>query len=66
MGIDVEYDDDKERRRTHPFLMLKMELIPLQWDDTEVLKKVEIIVPGVNFKKKQSKVQLGQFWPSKS
>ena len=41
MGIDVEYDNDAEHRRTHPLLMPKMEPIPLSWDDTEVLKKVK-------------------------
>ena len=29
MGIDVEYDDDAEHRRTHPLLMLKMEPVSL-------------------------------------
>ena len=51
MGIAVEYDDNMERRRTHPPLMPKVEPTSLSWDDTEVLKKVEIIVPGVSFKK---------------
>ena len=51
MGINVEYDDDTERRRTHPLLMPKMEPVSLSWDDTEVLKKVKILVPGVSFKK---------------
>ena len=38
MGIGVEYDNDTERRRTHP-LLIPMEPIPVSWDDTEVLKK---------------------------
>ena len=51
MGISMEYGDDTERRRTHPLLMSKMEPVSLSWDDTEVLKKVKILVPGVSFKK---------------
>ena len=68
MGIDVEYDDDIERRRRHYLLVLmpKMELVSLSWDDTKVLKKVEILVPGVSFKKGTKRVQVGQFRPSKS
>ena len=51
MGIAVEYDDNTERRRTHPLLMPKVEPMSLSWDDNEVLKKVKVIVPGVSFKK---------------
>ena len=29
MGIDVEYDGDAERRRTHPLLLPKMEPVSL-------------------------------------
>ena len=52
MGIDVEYGDNAARLRTHPFLMPKLEPVSLTWDDTEVLKKVKILVPGVSFKKR--------------
>ena len=45
MGIDVEYDDDAERCRTHPLLLPKMEQVSLTWDDTKVLKKVKVRVP---------------------
>ena len=51
MGIAVEYDDDMERRRTHPLLLPKMEPVSLSWDDAEVLKKVEILVPRTSSKK---------------
>ena len=54
VGIPVEHDDDVECRRTHPLLMPKMEPLSLSWDDTEILKKVKVIVPakdGVRFKK---------------
>ena len=54
MGIPVEYDDNVERQRAHPLLMLKIEPMSLSRDDTEVLKKVEVIVPAkvsVRFKK---------------
>ena len=55
VGIPVEYDDNVERWRTHPLLMPKIELMSLSWDDTEVLKKVEVMVPardGVQFKRR--------------
>ena len=45
MGIDVEYDGNAERCRTQPLLMPKLEPVSLTWDDTEVLKKVKILVP---------------------
>ena len=53
MGIAVEYDDDDdtERRRIHPLLIPKVEPTSLSWDDTEVLKKDTIIIPGISFKK---------------
>ena len=66
MEIAVEYDDDTERRRIHLLLMPKVEPTSLLWDDTEVLKKVEIIVPGEVSRREQSRVQLDQCWPSES
>ena len=54
MEIPVEYDDDMERRRTHPLLMPTIAPMLLSWDDMEVLKKVKLIVPAkavVRFKK---------------
>ena len=47
VGSPVEYDDKVERWRTHHLLMSKIEPMSLSWDDTEVLKKVEVIMPGV-------------------
>ena len=51
MVTEVAYDDDTECQRTYPLLMPKVEPMSLLWDDTEVLKKVKIIVPGVSLKK---------------
>ena len=39
IGINVKYDDDAERRRTHPLLMPNMDPVSLSWDDTEFLKR---------------------------
>ena len=66
MEIAVEYDDDTERRRIHLLLMPKVEPTSLLWDDTEVLKKVEIIVPGEVSRREQSGVRVGRFRLSKS
>ena len=65
MGIEVEYDTNMERQRTPPLLMSKVEPMSLSWGDTEVLKKVEIIVRRVS-RSEQNRVQLDQFWPSES
>ena len=47
MRIPVEYDDDVERQTTHLLLVSKTEAMFLSWDDTEILKKVKVIVPVV-------------------
>ena len=43
MGIPVEYDDDVERRRTHPLLLPKDEANVVSVTDGEILEKMEII-----------------------
>ena len=45
MGVSVEYDNDVERRRTHPLLMPKIESERILASDGEILEKVAIIVP---------------------
>ena len=45
MGIPEDYDDDVERRRTHPLLMPKMESDKISLADGEVLEKVAIVTP---------------------
>ena len=45
MGILVEHDDDVGQQRTPPLLLPTIEPMSLSWDDTDVLKKVKVIVP---------------------
>ena len=44
MGVSVDYDDDNERRRTHPLLMPKVESEQISVVDGEVLEKAAIVV----------------------
>ena len=46
MGLSVDYDDDDERRRTHPLLMPKVESERISVSNGEVLKKAAIAVPA--------------------
>ena len=43
MGASVEYDDDVERRRTHPLLMSKIKCTWILQADGEILKKAAIL-----------------------
>ena len=45
MGIPEDYDDDVERRRTHPLLMPKTESEKISLVDGEVLEKIAIVTP---------------------
>ena len=45
MGIPEEYDDDVERRRTHPLLMPKVESERISATDGEILENVAIVAP---------------------
>ena len=45
MGVSVDYDNDDERRRTHPLLMPKVDSEHISVTDGEVLKKAAIVVP---------------------
>ena len=45
MGIPEDYDDDVERRRTHPLLMPKIESERIYLADAEVLEKFAIMAP---------------------
>ena len=45
IGVSVDYDDDDERRRTHPLLLPKIESERILVTDGEVLEKAAIIVP---------------------
>ena len=58
MGVSVDYDDDGERRRTHPILMPKVESEQIFVTDREVLKNAAIVVPTWALAKNPKKVRL--------
>ena len=65
MGIDVNYDDDQERRRTHPKLLPRVELEGvISKDDVEVLRRANRIPRRPKFVSKStpqgSKAPAGQ------
>ena len=45
MGISEDYDNDVERRRTHPLLLPKIESERMSAIDGEVLEKAAIVTP---------------------
>ena len=45
MGVSVDYDDDDERRRTHPLLMPKIESERISVTDSEVLEQAAVVIP---------------------
>ena len=45
MGVPVDYDDDVERKRTHPMLLPKIEPKRMTASDKEMLKSIEVLVP---------------------
>ena len=55
MGISDDYDDDVERRRTHPLLLSNMESERLSETDGEVLEKAAIVTPEKRTTKKTEK-----------
>ena len=71
MGISVEYDDDVERRQTHPLLLPKLEQVRISRSDSETLEYINVgttkreqvvdkpVVP------KNVKVYLGKLTPKK-
>ena len=45
MGVPVENDDDVERRRTHPLLILKTDTDRVLLTDDNILEKISVVVP---------------------
>ena len=45
MGVSVEYDDDVERRRTHPLLLPIIETNRVSVIDNNTLEKISVVVP---------------------
>ena len=46
MGAPVDYDDDVERRNTHPMLLPKIENKRLTIPETELLKDIAVLAPA--------------------
>ena len=46
VGVSVDYNDDDERRRTHPLLIPKVESEQFSVADGEVLENAAIVVPA--------------------
>ena len=46
MGVPIEYDDDVERRRTHPLLLPEVEAEGLPQENSDLLEKVQVIAPA--------------------
>ena len=59
MGISVDYDDDDERRRTHPLLLPKIESERISVTDGEILEKVKIVTPVRMTTKRPKKAKTG-------
>ena len=45
MGVPEEYDDEVERRRTHPLLMTKVDYERISAVNGEIFKKAAIVAP---------------------
>ena len=45
MGVKVEYDDDVQRRRTHPLILPIIETERVSLPDGDILEKIAAVVP---------------------
>ena len=45
MVVPIEYDDDVERRRTHPLLLPEVEAEGVSQADSDMLEKVQVVAP---------------------
>ena len=55
MSVSAEYNNDVERRRTHPLLMPKIEYEWITAVEGEILEKIAIVVPTRSSVKKPKK-----------
>ena len=58
-GVPIDYDDDVERRRTHPMLLPKVETERMTIVEKEMLKEIEVLAPTPKKKKSSSQVTKG-------
>ena len=45
MGVPIEYDDDVERRRTHPLLLPEVKAEGVSQGDSDQLEKIQVVAP---------------------
>ena len=45
MGVPIEYDDDVERRRTHPLLLTKGKAEGVSQRDSDMIEKIQVVAP---------------------
>ena len=45
MGVPIEYDDDVERRRTHPLLLPEVEAKGVSQGDIDLVEKIQVVAP---------------------
>ena len=45
MGVPIKYDDDMERRCTHPLLLPEVEAAGVSQADCDLLEKVQVVAP---------------------
>ena len=45
IGVSVEYDDEVERRRTHPLLLPEIDTERVSLPNGDILEKIAIVVP---------------------
>ena len=59
MRVPIEYDDDVERRRTHPLLLPKVEAEGVSQADSDLLEKVQVVAPIKNMPSYKSILEKG-------
>ena len=59
MGVPVDYDDEVERKRTHPMLLPKIESERMTVSNEEMLKSIEVLTPTPRKEKQSPRIPKG-------
>ena len=59
MGVPIEYDDDVERRRTHPLLLTEVKAEGVSQGDSDLLEKIQVVAPNKNMPSYKSILEKG-------
>ena len=59
MGVPIEYDDDVERRRTHPLHLPEVESERISQADSNMLEKVQVVATTKNVPSYKSILEKG-------